>query len=123
MTVQSILRQVDPLHAAVMTMGGIASASGIVPPFTQLLMALSGKGELGDTWHLVSTPGYKLIGEWLGGSSPSDPAATANAVALFCSGAVEAAIMYQLVSNPETLKQVLALPGQVMQGIGSIIPG
>jgi hypothetical protein len=44
------------------------------------------------------------------------------AVGLFCSGAVEALIMYKLVSNPETFKALISLPGQVVQGVGSLIP-
>ena len=44
------------------------------------------------------------------------------AVGLFCSGAVEALIMYKLVSNPETFKALIALPGQVVQGVGSLVP-
>jgi len=117
---------VDPLHAAVMILGGTAAAFGITPPMTALLMAFSGTGgPFGDIWHLLLTPGGMLLEEWhqmIWNESP-DPAKAkgrAKELAAFCAGAVEAAIMYQLVSNPETLKTVLAIPGQAMQGIGKL---
>lgn len=121
---EALMKGVDPIHVAVMTMGGIASASGIKGPFTQLLIALNSTAA-GDIWHSVTTPGYQLIAEWLSGSTPATPDVMDKryeAIANFCAGAVEAAMMYQLVSNPETFKQMIALPGKVMDGIGKIIP-
>jgi hypothetical protein len=121
-SLESLLKGVDPLHASVMIMGGIAAASGLKPPLTQLLIALN-SGAAGDVWHNISTPGYKLLGEWMSGSdSTPDPELRNEAVAYFCAGAMEAAIMYQLVSNPETFKELLKMPGQVMGGLGSIVP-
>ena len=121
---ESLMKGVDPLQVAVMTMGGIASASGLKGPLTQLLIALNSQAA-GDIWHAVSTPGYQLIGEWLsggGGDSQDVKDKRYEAIAYFCAGAVEAAIMYQLVSNPETFKQMIALPGKVVEGVGKIIP-
>lgn len=120
-TLNALLDRVDPMQATIMLLGGTASASGIVPPMTKLLEALNGNS-VADTWHLVSTPGYQLIGEWLSGSSGvvSDPDKI-KTIGLFCSGAVEAAIMYQFVQEPEVKRAILALPGQAIQGIGKII--
>ena len=118
-----LMEGVDPMHVAVMTMGGIASASGLRGPFTQLLTALNSNAAA-DLWHDINTPGYQLIGEWLGGapSTPDVKDKRYEAIAYFCAGAVEAAMMYQLVSNPETFKQMIALPGKVVEGVGKIIP-
>lgn len=122
--IDEVLARVDPLQAAVMTLGGTAAACGITPPMTALLAALTGQGgAVGDIWHLLTTPGYSLIGEWMTGPAPTTPTTgelQKRQLALFCSGAVEAAIMYQLVSNPETLKTVLAIPGQALQGVGKL---
>lgn len=121
LSLESFLRGVDPLHAAVMTMGGIAAASGLKPPLTQLLVALNSQAA-GDLWHGLTTPGVTLIGEWMSGKPTDEPEKRAEAIAFFCAGAMEAAIMYQLVSNPETFKEMLKLPGQVMSTVGKIIP-
>jgi len=124
LSLEAILRGVDPIHAAVMTMGGIAAASGLKPPLTMLLSALNSEAA-GDIWHNISTPGYQLISEWLSGTNTTDPTFKSKqqeAIAYFCAGAMEAAIMYQLVSNPETFKEIMKLPGQVMSTVGKIIP-
>jgi len=124
--VDEVLSRVDPLHAAVMILGGTAAAYGITPPMTALLMAFSGQGgPVGDLWHLITTPGYQLLEEWhqkLWNEAPDPQRAKGQAreLAAFCAGAVEAAIMYALVSNPETLKTMLAIPGQAMTGVGKL---
>ena len=41
---------------------------------------------------------------------------------LFCSGAIEAAIMFEFVKNPTTFTQLIKLPGEVVQGLGKLIP-
>jgi hypothetical protein len=119
--VEEVIRRVDPLQAAVMVLGGTAAACGITPPMTALLDALTSSGPVKDIWHLITTPGYQLIGEWVTGTPSSNPTELSHRqLALFCSGAVEACIMYALVSNPETFKQILAIPGQAVQGIGKL---
>jgi len=119
--IEEVVGRVDPLHAAVMVLGGTAAACGIVPPMTALLDALTSTGPIKDIWHLITTPGYQLIGEWVSGTQSSNPKELERRqLALFCSGAVEACIMYALVSNPETFKQVLAIPGQAVQGVGKL---
>jgi len=119
--IDEVMARVDPLQAAVMVLGGTAAACGITPPMTALLDALTSTGPIKDIWHLITTPGYQLIGEWVSGTQSSNPQELQRRqLALFCSGAVEACIMYALVSNPETFKQLLAIPGQAVQGIGKL---
>lgn len=45
-----------------------------------------------------------------------------QSIGLFCSGAVEAAIMYEFVRNPTTFTQLIKLPGEIAGGLGKLIP-
>lgn len=70
-------------------------------------------------WGQVSSQG------WNGNTTPASEIEKEGQVAalgLFCSGAVEAMIMYKLVSNPDVMKAIIALPGQVITAAGNAIP-
>ncbi len=144
-TIAAIFEKVDPMEAMIMILGGTAAVNGIVPPMTRLLMAFVG-GETTSSDNvkkdiaaaqLLTVAGIPLgipgliiqlfaIGsvEGMSGGSVSeaDEKAQVAALGLFCSGAIEAMIMYKLVSNPEIMKALIALPGQVLQGAGKLIP-
>ena len=55
-------------------------------------------------------------------TSDTEKKAQIAALGLFCSGAVEAMIMYKLVSNPDVMKALIALPGQVITAAGNAVP-
>jgi len=145
--IEEVLSKVDPLHAAVMVLGGTAASCGVVPPITRLLQTFGGSGT--DLVDLLTKPGFELIT----GFSPFVPGykiyestgydiytpgwqillgiAPKNAtqqqinaymakLGLWCSGAIEAAIMYALVSNPETFKELIKLPGKAIEGVGKL---
>lgn len=151
-TIKDILENVDPMEAAIMILGGTAASCGITPPMTRLLLIFSGgnsstnnvvkedltgaflrsaNGIVGSIWDIISQPFGGLFGK-LGTTSDSTPAPTQGSVeanqaklGLFCSGSIEAMIMYKLVSNPETFKALLQLPGQVLtgaEGLAKVIP-
>jgi len=151
--IEEVLSRVDPLHAAVMVLGGTAASCGVVPPITRLLQTFGGSGT--DLIDLLTKPGFELITGFspfvpgykvyesatgydiytpgwqilLGiGTKNTDGTPTTqqqiNAytakLGLWCSGAIEAAIMYALVSNPETFKELIKLPGKAIEGVGKL---
>ena len=139
---QTVLEKLDPMQAAIMILGGTAAANGIVPPLTRLLQIFSGGAAGADvvkmqTNLLASVPDpfgagqlIKILTKLFGGGQSSvvvpDTATQAietSQLALFCSGAVEAMIMYRLVSNPDVMKGIISMPGEILQGVGSIVPG
>jgi hypothetical protein len=144
--------ELDPNMILCGLMGGMAAYGGIIPPFTRILMtvasasggpmkvdamipdkdklmiaaaALSPMGLLGGT-------GATLFGSLLKkqlmeqGTTEQMAETEANkivATATFCSGALEAMLMYKAFSSPETMKAVIGMPGEILKGIGSIVPG
>jgi len=150
--ISTIFEKVDPMEAMIMILGGTAAVNGIVPPLTRLLMTfVSGDSIASDNVkkdiaaaQLLSIAGIPLgipglfiqmlamgvgqnasgSGSWGSGSSTATDADKAKiaALGLFCSGAIEAMIMYKFVSNPDVMKALIALPGQVLQGAGSLVP-
>lgn len=124
------INALDPMQAVVMTLGGTAAACGIVPPMTQLLSLMNGQKGI-DNWQLAGSisPPAAVISNFLKdmmnpdtqtSMSPSEE--TLRILGLFASGAVEACIMYALVTNPETFRALIQLPGQAMEGAGKILP-
>lgn len=90
-----------------------------------------------DIWKLLTTPGYQFDWSNLGGQfgmgsgsaiSPTKALTDEErklrnqSIGLFCSGAVEAAIMYEFVRNPTTFTQLIKLPGEIAGGLGKLIP-
>lgn len=124
------INALDPMQATVMLLGGTASACGIVPPMTQLLSLMNGQKGI-DNWQLagaISPPAAVIAGFLKDVMDPNTQTSvspteeTLKILGLFASGAVEAAIMYALVTNPETFKALISLPGQAMEGLGKLMP-
>lgn len=124
------INALDPMQASVMILGGTAAACGIVPPMTQMLSLMNGKSGV-DNWQLAGSisPPAAVISTFLKDmfdpntqTSLSPTEETLKILGLFASGAVEACVMYALVTNPETFKALIALPGQAMEGAGKILP-
>lgn len=148
-TIAAIFEQVDPMEAMIMILGGTAAVNGIVPPLTRLLMTFVG-GETTSSDNVkkdiaaaqlltiagipLGIPGLIIqflaigsaqaaMGGWTQTSgTEKEEKAQVAALGLFCSGAIEAMIMYKFVSNPEVMKAMIALPGQVLQGAGKLVP-
>lgn len=99
---------------------------------TQLLASMNGKdgGGVNLQWFTPGIGFYKAvvdtIGHLFGGSEAPAPQTSVEdyvkVLGLFCSGAVEASIMYALVNNPETFKALIKMPGQAIEGLGKMIP-
>ena len=134
-----IFAEVDPNLILAGLLGGTASAGGLIPPFTRLLSVVGEAGTVQDyqtLFEVVKDGGYGYMGPggvipalfalYSGLNRDSDnptPPETIGQGALFASGALEAMLMYRAFSNPEVMKSVLALPGDVLKGIGEIVPG
>lgn len=134
-------------------LGGLAAYGGIVPPFTRLLMLMSGATAIpSELSNLIKTDYEKaqvvvtalgsgaLMGGFAGtliglfvkrqledGGMPAEQAeikaGEITTTATFCSGALEGMLMYKAMSNTEIMKSVIAMPGQILKGIGEIVPG
>lgn len=133
-----IFAEVDPQIIIVGFLGGTAAAGGIVPPFTRLLSIVTSVTDTSADYQRLFEIGnvfaygpgglipglFRLyIGEQQREGMSYEDASSPARYALFCSGALEAMLMYKAFSNPEIMKSVLALPGDVLKGIGEIVPG
>jgi hypothetical protein len=131
---EQVLSKLNPMEAAVMILGGTAASCGIVPPMTQLLRSFSGNLTIFDPSATVLTGPPTAIG-WLyilqhpdefGNAKPTT-AEDVKALGLFCAGAIEAMIMYNLVKNPELTKTLIDIPFKILhataEGIDAIVPG
>jgi hypothetical protein len=90
-------------------LGAAAAMGGITPPLTLLLSAFNKEvNSSTSTWHLISTPGWQLIQEWISGAPSSnsgmDPSERAKMLGQAASGALEAMLMMTLMKNPAALK-------------------
>lgn len=119
-----LLEQGDPLLAVAMLSTGIASASGIRPPMTRLLMTTSGASS-SDMDKILAVaagfagglaPGLLGAGFFLGqkDSPPTEPGAKETGAAFFM-GMAECYLMSKLFSNPEFFKM---LGSAASQGAG-----
>jgi hypothetical protein len=139
-----ILEKIDPMEATIMILGGTAAVNGIIPPMTRLLLTFVGGDAttsgnvtkdiaaaqlltlagvpLGIPGIFVQMLAFTLFKPDQNQLPVEEDKAKVAALGLFCSGAIEAMIMYKLVSNPEVFKALIQLPGQVLQGAGSLIP-
>ena len=146
-TLQTILEKIDPIAIVAMGLGATAAGNGVVPPLTQLLASFSGGFRSFTDWSgkapdalfkmaQTATPFGSLgLLEWLFGligeqqQAINELTPTEQQIlderfrrGLMASGALEALLMYKLLSNPEVLKQLIELPGEVLSGIGSLNP-
>lgn len=127
--VKDSVSRLDPMQSTIMLLGGSASACGIVPPMTQLLALMNGKSGK-DVWDMASmlSPPLAIANFLSDMANPDTPTSlspteeTMKILGLFCSGAVEACIMYSLVTNPATFKELITIPGKAIEGLGKMIP-
>jgi len=131
------LSEVEPMVPVVGILGGTAAVCGVIPPFTRLLDTVAqgtgGSGiklDLERLGVLVVNPymgGPLLFFEaLLGGLGGEDGVPDTNKVAqvgLFCSGALEAMMMYNALKNPEIVTSLIKAPAEIIKGIGEIVPG
>jgi len=130
-----IFAEVDPNLILAGLLGGTATAGGIIPPFTRLMMVM---GDSGDDFKILFDAakaaqfGYSGLGGVLpglfaiysgytsqDGSGTKDP----GPAALFASGALEAMLMYKAFSSPGLLEAVVKAPAEIIKGVGEIVPG
>jgi len=134
-------------------LGGLAAYGGIIPPFTRILMLMSGATQIPDQLSNLIKSDYDKAavvvsalgpGALLGGfagtliglfvkrqledggmdsTTAEMEAAKITSTATFCSGALEGMLMYKAMSSPEIMKSVIAMPGDLLKGIGEIVPG
>lgn len=128
--VKERISSLDAMQSTVMLLGGTASACGLVPPMTQLLAMFNGKSGA-DVWmgaglaletHALSNFITNMFGKDEQQKETPPTEEMMKLLGFFCSGAVEACIMYALVTNPETFKALIKIPGQAMEGLGSVLP-
>jgi len=132
------LDKLPPDVAAAAVLAGTAALAGFTPPFTRLLSMTSGisggnkdpMADISDFWEVMS-PGYAII-EWLVGPGDSYQAPPADAgaadkwfrsIGLFSMAALEGAMMYNAMKNPEVMTTMIKAPAEILKGIGSIVPG
>lgn len=133
-------------------LGGLAAYGGIVPPFTRLLMMTSSAAGGVSAGNLIKSDwdkAYLAIGALGPGAitgggfasvfgllikdqlqkdgysqvSAKQKAAEISQNAAFCSGALEAMLMYKAMSQPGLLEAVVKAPAEMLKGIGQIVPG
>lgn len=133
-------------------LGGLAAYGGIIPPFTRLLMMTSQASGGISAGNLIKSDwdkAYLAIGALgpgaiTGGAFGSifglllkdqfqkqgftaqdakTKAAEISHNAAFCSGALEAMLMYKAMSQPGLLEAVVKAPAEMLKGVGEIIPG
>jgi len=137
--VDRLLSNLSPGEVSIALLGGTASMFGIIPPFTRLLMMVSGAAggdpkeqepPFWDAWK-IAVPMFAVF-DWLvkkpdGSYNPPPDGITkediGRAVALFSSGALEAVLMYRAMSNPEVVTTALKMPAELLKGVGEIVPG
>jgi len=131
-----IFAEVDPNMILAGLLGGTATAGGIIPPFTRLLVTMGGSSQDIDIlMDALKAGGYGYMG--LGGVLPglfaiysgysSDGSSAGSKdpgpAALFASGALEAMLMYKAFSSPEIMKSIIGMPAELLKGVGEIVPG
>lgn len=143
-----LFAQIDPEVMFAAFLGAMATYGGIVPPMTRLLMAISGKTDVGKDINegiakfLTLSPGLALLsgGEWsnwydlFNTLKPVPKGASADAVeahrlmiGMMASGAMEGMIMMTLVkSHPELLGQSIdsatKIGAAVITAAGEAVP-
>jgi len=133
------LDKLPPETSAAAILAGTAALAGFTPPFTRLLMmtgAASGSSNKDyhkDFAHVfeVLSPQFLII-NWLFG--PSDSSSTSltppipaeqltYSIGLFAAAALEGAMMYNAMKNPEVLTTLIKAPAEILKGVGEIVPG
>ena len=131
-----VFAEVDPEVLLAGTLGAIAAKGGIVPPFTSLLMSLSGDegiaSNLADKFQLVYAAGSPAIAwytvtelivktlEDKRDKSDDEKKQEIASYAVMASGAFEAMLMMTFAKNPEFQKAVYSMMSSGVSGLGAI---
>ena len=137
-----VFAQVDPEVLLAGTLGAIAAKGGITPPFTSLLMSLSGDEgiaeKLKDSWMKVAELGSVgwmagdltlrqlsplidlLTGNHDSGATDEEKKKAVAGYAVMASGAFEAMLMMTFAKNPEFQKAVYDMMSGGISGLGAI---
>ena len=114
-----LLAQIDPEIVLAGALGAVATAGGITPPLTRLLMAVGGNVDLGSdiankagqTWYDVAQWGSPILfalGMSFGDNSP-DKQVKASTQAVVAAGAMEAMMMMAFMKNPNAMQALTSL--------------
>lgn len=144
--------ELDPNLLLVGLLGGIAAYNGIIPPFTRLLMMTSqasggvAAGNLiKSDWDkaalaitaagptVLTGGGFATVfglllknqfkNEGMTATAARQKAAEISQNGMFCSGALEAMMMFKAMSQPGLLEAVVRAPAEMLKGVGEIVPG
>ena len=120
-TLDKLLAQIDPEIVLAGALGAVATAGGITPPLTRMLMAVGGNTDLGSdiankaatAWYDVAQFGSPILfalGMTFGESGGSqDKAARASQQAVVAAGAMEAMMMMAFMKNPNAMSALASL--------------
>jgi len=114
-----LLAEIDPEVLLAGALGAVATAGGITPPLTRLLMAVGGNVDLGSdiankagqAWYDVAQFGSPILfamGLTFGDNKP-DSTQKAAAQAVVAAGAMEAMMMMSLMKNPAAMQAIASL--------------
>ena len=133
--------EIDPMGAIVVTSAGIAGACGIRGPLTTIMTGLVGSvgsssGSVSTNPLLLLTPlgtpeavfeGLNWLTSTLNGkdnqpvnASDDEKKAVLQAIGGAAGNIVEAGIMYTLVRNPETLRQLFDITKEGVKGVAGL---
>jgi hypothetical protein len=122
-----LLAQVDPEVLLCGALGAVATAGGITPPLTRLLMSIGGNVDLGSdiankagtAWYDVAQFGSPILFA-LGlsfGDNASTPAAKASQQAVIAAGAMEAMMVMAFMKNPAAMEMLSKLGGMASKAL------
>jgi len=128
----SNMQSIDPMGAIVVASAGLAGLCGVKGPLTTVMEGIGGIGGVGGKVQpgspLDTTEQVLNVLEWWNfflqpnNGSPALPAdnrqrqALLTAIGTASSNMVEAAIMYTLVKNPDTMQTVFGIAQQAATG-------
>ena len=116
-----LLAQIDAEVLLAGALGAVATAGGITPPLTRLLMSIGGNVDLGSditnkaaqTWYDVAQWGSPILfalGVSFGESGGSqDKSVKATTQAVVAAGAMEAMMMMAFMKNPNAMSALASL--------------
>jgi len=151
-SLDKFIGELDPNLILVGLLGGLAAYGGIIPPFTRLLMmtsqasgGISAGNLIKSDWDkaalaitaagptLLTGGGFgtvfglllknQLQDQGMAPATAKQKAAEISQNAMFCSGALEAMMMFKAMSQPGLLEAVVRAPAEMLKGVGEIVPG
>lgn len=114
-----LLAQIDPEIVLAGALGAVATAGGITPPLTRMLMAVGGNTDLGSDIADKAAQTYYDVAQWgspilfalgmsFGESQPSTQQ-KATTQAVVAAGAMEAMMMMAFMKNPNAMSSLASL--------------